>query len=125
MAPKPGDRQGKPKVVGQDALKKIMDQLRELSLDGFEEVMAGVVAPLMVLLRRAAAIHTALKQALAPSLAGASNGGAGEEEEEDAAVAYAKQIEQQSADTLHVPRLRLPTSDWARSRLALSRRSRA
>ena len=38
--------------------KKIMDQLRELSLDGFEEVMAGVVAPLMVLLRRAAASPT-------------------------------------------------------------------
>ena len=81
--------------------KKIMDQLRELSLDGFEAVMAGVVAPLMVLLRRAAAIHTALKKALAPSLATVtSQADGGMEEEEDAASAYAKQVEQQSAETL-------------------------
>ena len=81
--------------------KKIMDQLRELSLDGFEAVMAGVVAPLMVLLRRAAAIHTALKKALAPSLATVtSQADGGVEEEEDAASAYAKQVEQQSAETL-------------------------
>ena len=77
--------------------KKIMDQLRELSLDGFEAVMAGVVAPLMVLLRRAAAIHTALKKALAPSLATVtSQADGGVEEEEDAASAYAKQVEQQN-----------------------------
>jgi hypothetical protein len=96
-----------PKVVdGGETVKpakKIMDQLRELSLDGFEAVMAGVVAPLMVLLRRAAAIHTALKKALAASLAMSvtrhADGGE-EEEEEDAAGAYAKQVEQQSAETL-------------------------
>jgi len=82
--------------------KKIMDQLRELSLDGFEEVMAGVVAPLMVLLRRAAAIHTALKKALAASLAtsATSHTDGGVEEEEYAAGTYAKQVEQQSAETL-------------------------
>jgi hypothetical protein len=96
-----------PKVVdGGETVKpakKIMDQLRELSLDGFEAVMAGVVAPLMVLLRRAAAIHTALKKALAASLAMSvttSQAGGGVEEEEDAAGAYAKQVEQQSAETL-------------------------
>jgi hypothetical protein len=80
--------------------KKIMDQLRELSLDGFEAVMAGVVAPLMVLLRRAAAIHTALKKALAASLATVTSQAGGGLEEEDAASAYAKQVEQQSAETL-------------------------
>ena len=95
-----------PKVVdGGETVKpakKIMDQLRELSLDGFEAVMAGVVAPLMVLLRRAAAIHTALKKALAASLAMSvtRHADGGEEEEEDAAGAYAKQVEQQSAETL-------------------------
>ena len=95
-----------PKVVdGGETVKpakKIMDQLRELSLDGFEAVMAGVVAPLMVLLRRAAAIHTALKKALAASLATSvtSQADGGVEEEEDAAGAYAKQVEQQSAETL-------------------------
>ena len=94
-----------PKGMGGEAVKpakKIMDQLRELSLDAFEEVMAGVVAPLMVLLRRAAAIHTALKKALAANFAMSATGQADGcvEEEEEAARAYAKQVEQQSADTL-------------------------
>ena len=88
--------------------KKNADQLRELSLDAFEEVMAGVVASVMVLLRRAAAIHAAIVKALGAAAsasavgAGASADGAadGVDDDDDAAGAYAQQIERQSAELL-------------------------
>ena len=74
-------------------------QVRELSVVQFEEVMSGVSAPLMVLLRRAALIRSALMKALstpqgksaaaAAAAAAATRGGGGEDE-----VALAKELMQ-------------------------------
>ena len=46
------------------APRTVMTQVRELSVEGFEEVIGGVVAPLLTLLRRSAVVHGTLQKTL-------------------------------------------------------------
>jgi len=88
--------QGASEVVSR-AAKPVMMQLRELSLEGFEEVMAAIVTPLMVLLRRAHVTNTAVMKTLASpagKLAAAASIADGDGE------TYAKQVAVRSTDML-------------------------
>ena len=82
------------------AEKSVKAQLAELGADEFEGVMAVVSEPLLVVLRRAAAIHAALQRACA---AAAADGTAYKalDDSGDASVPYHARIEGQSAEMLH------------------------
>ena len=80
--------------------RSVKAQLAELGADEFEGVMAVVSEPLLVVLRRAAAIHAALQRACA---AAAADGTAYKalDDSGDASVPYHARIEGQSAEMLH------------------------
>lgn len=81
--------------VAAKAARPVMAQLRELSVESFEMVMATVVRPVMVLLRRAHAIHHAVMKTLqSPAGQGAITAIA--EDGQD----YVAQVEARSSDLL-------------------------
>lgn len=80
------------------ASRTVMTQVRELSVEGFEEVIGGVVAPLLTLLRRSAVVHGALQKTLSAAVGnqGAYDRGASDDEEPHTSVAYIERVEKQA-----------------------------
>ena len=73
-------------------------QLRELSVEGFEEVLGRVAAPLLTLLRRAAVIDGALRKVLSGAAARSSAEGGGDGPDgSESAAAYSERVEKQCA----------------------------
>ena len=73
-------------------------QLRELSVEGFEEVLGRVAGPLLTLLRRAAVIDGALRKVLSGAAAGSAEGGGNDGlDGSESAAAYSERVEKQSA----------------------------
>ena len=88
-----GDAQPHPEAAEFTASASVSRQLQKLPTERFEAVMAGVVAAVMVLLRRSAAIHQAVLKALAsPDGLAAAAGDEGQE--------YSAQMEARSLELL-------------------------
>jgi len=88
-----GDARPHPEAAEFTASASVSRQLQKLPTERFEAVMAGVVASVMVLLRRSAAIHQAVLKALAsPDGLAAAAGDEGQE--------YSAQMEARSLELL-------------------------
>ena len=88
-----GDARPHPEAAEFTASASVSRQLQKLPTERFEAVMAGVVAAVMVLLRRSAAIHQAVLKALAsPDGLAAAAGDEGQE--------YSAQMEARSLELL-------------------------
>mmetsp|Transcript_10935 Transcript_10935/g.28218 ORF Transcript_10935/g.28218 Transcript_10935/m.28218 type:complete len:632 (-) Transcript_10935:126-2021(-) len=77
------------------ANRTVNTQLRELTVDGFEEVIGRVAAPLLTLLRRAAVIDGALRKTVA-GISG-NHGGFEDGDGPESAAAYNERVEKQSS----------------------------
>ena len=96
----------------QKGAKTVMAHLRDLHPDAFDAVMVGVVVPMGVVLRRAAAVHATLirvaEEGAKAAAAGEGGEGGGEGGEggkggrlDAAAAAYAKEVESAATGMLH------------------------
>ena len=96
----------------QKGAKTVMAHLRDLHPDAFDAVMVGVVEPMGVVLRRAAAVHATLirvaEEGAKAAAAGEGGEGGGEGGEggkggrlDAAAAAYSKEVESAATGMLH------------------------
>jgi len=77
--------------------RTVNTQLRELSVDGFEDVIGRVAAPILTLLRRAAVIDAALRKALARARAAHSSTSSEDGSANDTLAAYSERVEKESS----------------------------